>query len=65
MLQSKGTKLKYIETEYKLRHMITNKQSIKHSHMIANKQSIKHRQLLLNISTPRIIILVLLLLTLP
>ena len=43
-LQSKGTKPKVHITEYKL------------SHVIKNKQSIKHRQLLLNINTPSIII---------
>ena len=36
---------KYIETEYKLSHEITN------------KQSIKHRQFFLNINTPPIVII--------
>ena len=31
---------KYIETEYKLSHVITNKRSIKHSHMIANNKAL-------------------------
>ena len=42
MLQTKVQNPKYIETEYKLSHEITN------------KQSIKHRQFFLNINTPLI-----------